>query len=42
MSSIIIVPIEKRQFNELFPIFVYKNETGLIEVRIEGTVEKKR
>ncbi|KUR61650.1 hypothetical protein AOQ70_14400 [Bacillus sp. AM 13(2015)] len=29
-SSIIIVPIEKRQFNELFPIFVY-----MIEVRME-------
>ncbi|GLJ03370.1 hypothetical protein OAS1_26190 [Bacillus sp. YKCMOAS1] len=24
-SSIIIVPIEKRHFNEIFPIFVYKN-----------------
>lgn len=23
MSSIMIVPIEKRHFNEIFPIFVY-------------------
>lgn len=29
-SSIIIVPIEKRHFNEMFPIFVY-----MIEVRME-------
>lgn len=35
MSSIIIVPIEKRHFNEIFPIFVYKIEAGLIEVRME-------
>ena len=34
-SSIIIVPIEKRHFNEMFPIFVYKIEAGLIEVRME-------
>ncbi|GMG79686.1 hypothetical protein ShirakiTA10_26480 [Bacillus safensis] len=26
MSFIIIVPIENRQFNELFPIFVFKNQ----------------
>ncbi|BBP91593.1 hypothetical protein BsIDN1_52110 [Bacillus safensis] len=25
MSSIMIVPIDKRHFNEMFPIFVYKN-----------------
>lgn len=42
MSSIMIVPIEKRHFNEIFPIFVYKNETGLVEVRIQGKVEEKK
>lgn len=42
MSSIMIVPIEKGTSMKYFLYLYIKNETGLVEVRIQGTVEEKR